>query len=134
MNIHELIQQRQALLRKTQLANAAYVYQELGRFAARIARARLRGRVTLIFADPDGRPGWPALVADEGSQSVIDEHFTDRDVFDLADLLLYATGSESRAFLTFRIEELDRRFRPGLRRELELAGVEANDERQESAR
>lgn len=43
MNFHHLILQRDALLRQARLANAAYAYQRLGEFAARIARARLRG-------------------------------------------------------------------------------------------
>lgn len=124
MKLHQLLQQRQELLRRARLANAAFAYRELGAFAARIARGRLRGQVTLHMADAASGRAWPALVADEGSQAVLDEHFVDQDMLDLADLLVFASGGEHRTSFTFRIEELDGRFRPALRRELESAGVE----------
>lgn len=123
MKLHQLLQQRQALLRQARLANAAFTYCELGKFAARIARAKLRGQVTLQLADPAAQRAWPTLVAGEVSQAVIEEHFVDTDVLDLADLLVFASGGEGCASLTFRLEELDRRFRSVLRQELEDAGV-----------
>jgi hypothetical protein len=67
-------------------------------------------------------------VAEEGSQAVLDEHFIDRDINDLADLVVFASGGERRPSFTFRLEELDRSFRPRLRQELESAGIELPNE------
>ncbi|MBL9215878.1 MAG: hypothetical protein JNG83_10425 [Opitutaceae bacterium] len=128
MKFHHLLQQRQELLQRTRLANAAFVHHELGQFAARIARGKIRGQVTLRLADPEAQRAWPTLVADEGSQAVIDEHFVDQDVLDLADLLVFAAGGDLPTDFTFRIEELGSRFRPALRQELERAGVELPNE------
>lgn len=124
MKLDHLLQQRSTLLRQTRLANVAFVYAELGKFAARIARGKLRGQVTLHLADPAAQRAWPALVADEGSQAVIEEHFVDQDMLDLADLLVFTAGGEPRSAFTFRVEEFEARFRPALRQELEAAGVE----------
>jgi len=124
MNITHLLQQRQERLRQARLADAAFAYHELGEFAGRIARGGLRGQVTLFLADCGDQRPWPLLVADEGSQAALEEHFTDEDTLDLADLLLFVTGAEGPAAFTFRIEELDSRFRPALRQELERAGIE----------
>ncbi|MBS0633660.1 MAG: hypothetical protein JSS11_17260 [Verrucomicrobia bacterium] len=124
MKIDHLLQQRSALLQQTRLANIAFNFVELGKFADRIARGRLSGRVTLQLADPAADRAWPCLVAEEGSQAVIDEHFLDTDVLDLADLLAFAAGGEPSREFTFRLEELGQNFLPALRRELEAAGVE----------
>ncbi len=127
MTLHQLLQQRKALLRQNRLANAAFTYCELGKFAARIARGKLRGQVTLHLADPAAQRAWPTLVADEGSPAVLEEHFVDTDILDLADLLAFASGGGQASF-TFRLEELDSRFRSALRQELEDAGCELNDQ------
>jgi len=97
MKLHHLIRYRHTLLRQTRLANLAFAYAELGKYADRIARGKLRGQVTLQLADPDAQRDWPTLVAEEGSQAVIDEHFLDEDILDLADLLVFAAGDEPRA-------------------------------------
>ena len=124
MKIDHLLQQRSTLLRQTRLANVAFVFAELGKFAERINRGGLRGQVTLFLADPAAQRAWPSLVADEGSQAVVDEHFLDTDVLDLADLLAFTAGQQPQRTFTFRLEEFDHRFRPALRQELEAAGVE----------
>ncbi|HNC22639.1 MAG TPA: hypothetical protein PLU52_00425 [Opitutaceae bacterium] len=124
MKLHHLLQQRSALLQQTRLANVAFAFAELGRFAERIERGRLRGQVTLHLADPAAQREWPTLVADEGSQAVIDEHFLDHEIVELADLLGFTVGPEPRQAFTFRLEEFDARFRTALREELEASGVE----------
>jgi hypothetical protein len=124
MEMHHLLRQRSALLRRTRLANVAYAYAELGVFAGRIDRGNLRGAVTLHPADPAAGRAWPGLVAEEGSQAVLDEHFLEEELLDLADLLAFATGTEPGRPLAFRLEGFERRFRYPLRRELEGAGVE----------
>jgi hypothetical protein len=127
MKIDHLLQQRSSLLRQTRLANVAYVFAELSKFSNRIERGNLRGKVTLHLADPAAQRAWPCLVAEEGSQAVIDEHFLDHDMLDLADLLVFTAGHESPCAFTFRLEEFGRRFLPALRRELAEAGVQTRD-------
>ena len=123
MNFHQLLQQRDALLRQARLANTAFAYGRLGDLAGRIARARLHGAVTLRPGDPQENLPWPELIAEEGSQAVIEEHFLDEDVIELADILAFLSGHDQPVEYTFRLEEMGGRFLPGLRRELVQAGV-----------
>jgi hypothetical protein len=123
MKLSILLHQRPSLLRQARLANLAFAGAKLGDFAGRIARARLNGEVRLKPATPDAGQFWPVLVALNGRQSVIEEHFTDEDLMDLADVLAFLTG-EGDAEFTFRLEELADKFLAPLRHELERAGVE----------
>jgi hypothetical protein len=122
MKLSLLLAQRQALLRQARLADQAFAYRRLGEFASRIARAGLRGEITLKQPAPEADCFCASLTALSGSQSVIEEHFTDEDVLDLADLIAFATG-ENPLDLSFPIEELADRFLAPLRRELEDGGV-----------
>lgn len=122
MTLSSILIQRQTLLRQVRLANLAFAYDTLTRFAERIARARLRGRVCVKQAAPDAEQYWATLEALDGSQSVIEEHFTDEDIIDLADVISYLSGQESLD-LVFPLEELGERFLAPLRAELEQAGV-----------
>jgi hypothetical protein len=122
MNYQHLLQQREAVLRQARLANVAYAYARLRAYEERILRARLRGTVTLQFAEAEsGRP-WPVLISDEVSQSVIEEYFLDQDIFELADILRYIHEDPAMMECTFRLEEFGRRFLSALRRELLQAG------------
>lgn len=122
MKLSLLLHQREALLRQTRLANLAYAYRRLGDFAARIGRARLRGKVCLQAADPGVERYWPVLTALEGNQSVIEEHFSDENILELADLLVFITG-ENDADTLFRLEELDEQFIQPLQAQLVQAGI-----------
>jgi len=122
MNFHQLLHQRDALLRQARLANTAYAYGRLGEFAGRISRAQLHGAVRLDSGDPAGERPWPGLTALDGSQAVLEEHFLDEDILELADILCFL-GLEVGAGFTFRLEDLGGRFLPALRRELEQAGI-----------
>ena len=122
MKLSLLLTLRPALLRQAHLAGLAFAYWKLRDFATRIARAQLRGEVHLQQAEAEAGRYWASLTALEGSQSVIEEHFTDEDIMDLADLVAFVTG-ESHLDLTFRIEQLAERFVTPLRLQLELAGV-----------
>ncbi len=122
MNFHQLLHQRDALLRPARLANTAYAYRRLGEFAGRITRAQLHGVVRLDSGDPDGERPWPGLTALDGSQAVLEEHFLDEEILELADILRFL-GKEADAGFTFRLEDLGGRFLPGLRLELEQAGI-----------
>ena len=124
MNFHQLINQRDFLLRQARLANLAFAYQRLSVYAARIARGRLQGLVRLQPGDPAGDRPWPGLVALEGSQAVIEEHFLDEDGVELADILGFLDKEAGAADVAFRLEELGSRFLPGLRRELVQAGID----------
>lgn len=117
-----LLSQRPDLLRQARLANLAFAYETLAACAERIARAHLTGRVTLSAADPDAGRYCATLVALEGSQSVIEEHFTDEALMDLADVVALVRGHPTEE-VTFRIEELAEIFLAPLRIELEREGV-----------
>jgi hypothetical protein len=122
MKLSSLLAQRQALLRQARLANLAFAYDRLSDFARRIARTRLAGEVRLQQAAPDAERFWTTLTALQGNQSVIEEHFSDEDLMDLADVIAYATGDDDFD-MTFRIEELADRFLAPLREQLTQSGV-----------
>jgi len=122
MKLSILLSHRRALLHQARLAAYAFAYWKLGEFAARVARARLRGEVNLTRAAPDAEQCGTSLLALEGSQSVIDEHFTDEDIMDFADAAAVTAG-DGRLDLTFRLEELEKGFLAPLRRKLEESGV-----------
>lgn len=128
MNYQNLLRQRTALLRQARLANIAFAHERLRILAARIARARLSGEVSLRPADPSADLPWPELIATEGSQAVIEEYFLDDDIFELTDILAFLNGDATPAAHTFRLEELETRFLPALRRELARAGVDPGPE------
>ena|SRR6266542_3617823 len=122
MKLSQLLRAREGLIRRAGLANLAFAYQLLSNFARRIARARLVGLVNLKSADAEAERAWASLTALEGSQSVIEEHFTDEDLMDFADALVYITGGDE-VDLTFRLEDLTENFLIPLRGVLEQAGV-----------
>lgn len=117
-----LLAERERLLRQARLANLAFAYQTLGNFAERIARAQLRGSAVLKPVAPEEERYCATLSALEGSQSVIEEHFTDEDLIDLADVVALATG-HPHAEVTFRLEDIGEVFLSALRVELEREGV-----------
>ncbi len=117
-----LLTQRQALLRHARLANLAFAYSTLCKFDARIARARLTGSVALKHAAPNAERYWATLTALSGNQSVIEEHFGDDDLMDLADVLAFVTGNDALD-VTFRLEDLAETFLAPLRTQLEREGV-----------
>jgi hypothetical protein len=123
MKIHDLLLQRDALLRHARLANLGFAHHRLTEFGTRINRAHLHGPVTLSLPDPSVERLWPVLLALEGNQSVIEEHFTDEDIGELADILVFLHEGEGTTEFAFPIEELAGRYLPGLHRELSAAGI-----------
>jgi len=123
MKLSILLSQRRALLRQARLAAYAFAYWKLDECTRRIARAGIRGGVRLTRGAPDAPECFPTLTAIDGSQSVLEEHFTDEDIIDLADSVALATG-EGELDATFRIETLSEAFLPPLRLELERGGVD----------
>jgi len=127
MKLSHLLQQREVLLRQVHLANLAYAYWQLAGLAGRIARARLGGLVRLQPADPALAHSWPVLTALEGRQSVLEEHFTDEGIAELSSLLIFLLGEEG-ADTTFRLEDMTAQFLAPLRNQLQLAGVDLENE------
>lgn len=123
MNFRQLLLQRTALIRAARLANVAFAYDRLREFARRIECAGLGGVVTLHPVDPDADRFMPVLVAHAGSQAVIDEHFVDEDVIELADVLQFLNEEDADVELTFALGEIGTKFLPWARGELERAGV-----------
>lgn len=118
-----LVTQHADLLRQVRLANLAMAYATLEKYVDRVARAQLRGLVSLQPPRPEEERYWASLTALAGAQSVIEEHFVDQDILELADLVAFATGREEPEW-TFPIEELGERFLVPLRAEVERAGIE----------
>ena len=130
-----LLARRPALLRQARLANLAFAYATLHDFAQRIARAQLAGSVRLRHAAPQADRYWATLTALEGNQSVIEEHFADQDLMDLADVLAFATGNEA-VDVTFDLEDIADNFVTPIRLELEKEGVviDPSDARRDALR
>jgi hypothetical protein len=122
MKFNELLEGRENLQRQAALANLAFAYETLREFAERIARAQLKGEVTLKSADPDADRYWATLTANRGPQSVIEEHFTEEDLTDFADAISFSTGHDDFE-ATFSIEDFPQAFLAPLRAALENAGV-----------
>lgn len=123
MKLSQLLNSRDALSRRAQLANLAFAYETLAAMAHRIARARLVGRVALKPVDPEADRYWATLTALETSQAAIEEHFTEEDLTDLADAIAYVTGRPGLEF-TFEISAFSDIFLEPLRHSLEQAGIE----------
>ena len=117
-----LLTQREVLLRQARLANLAFAYQTLNAIAARIVQTQLSGRVTLKPMAPKEERYWPALLGDDINQSVVEEHFSDQNVMDLADVIAFITANDT-AEISFRLEDIADTFLVPLRVELEREGV-----------
>ncbi|ATC65651.1 hypothetical protein CMV30_17810 [Nibricoccus aquaticus] len=122
MNFSDLLKNRQSLLRQAHLANLAFSYATLRHFAERVSNARLQGRVRLRPADDEEGASPASLIALEGNQSVIEEHFSDEEIHLLADSIAFALET-SFDEVEFHIEHLGEKFTSALRVELNEAGV-----------
>ena len=127
MNISDLLKNRQSLLRQAHLANLAFSYTTLRRFAERVSNARLTGRVRLRPADDDEEITPATLTALEGNQSVIEEHFTDEEINQLADSIAFSLETSFNE-IEFHIEQLAEKFAAALRAELTECGVALDHE------
>jgi hypothetical protein len=79
--------------------------------------------VQLTLTDPAQDRLWPTLVAHEGNQSVIEEHFTDEDLVELADLVTFLRDDAHTQEFTFRLEGFATHFVDPVRDELARAGI-----------
>lgn len=123
MKISFLLAQRRLLQEQARLSNLAYALARLAEFCARIQRAQLCGQVHLLQAEPNAERFGNSLTALEGNQSVIEEHFAERDVDDFVDAVAYATG-EPVVDLVFDLREVEERYLKPLRERLERVGVD----------
>ena len=126
MKLSQLLASRSVLLRQATLANAAFAYATLAHWAHRIDRARLHGPVHFFGVDADAERFSPTLLALNGCQSVLDEHFDESDLLHLADALSFLSEEGATEF-EFRLEDLFSLHAPNLRTSLLKAGVELDD-------
>jgi hypothetical protein len=117
-----LLSRRLALLHEARLANLAFAYTTLRNFSARISRAQLSGHATFKSPAPHGERYLASLTAWDSSQSVIEEHFTDEDLMEVADVLTFVTGTDP-VDITFALEDFEDLFLIPLREELDREGV-----------
>lgn len=122
MKLSALLASRPTILRQAALAHTAAAWLTLQHASSRIAAAGLHGSVRLRQGDPaaDEVP-WATLTSDEIRHSVLEEHFTEDDLLEIADALAYATDMD-RADIEFPIQALSGYATP-LWRTLEKAGV-----------
>ncbi len=109
MKLSTLLSIHDRLLHHARLANMAIAYATLRRFALRVRRARLWGKVRLCQPDAPAGRNWATLTALEGSQAALEEMFTDEDLMDFADAVAFARGI-SGLEVGFCIEDLDVEF------------------------
>lgn len=122
MNLSTLLANRQALLKKAQLANKAYWFSVLDQLGRRAAAANLNVRVKLLAANPDEDRCDATLIALDRAQSLIEEHFTDKDILLMADGIAFAIDADFSE-IEFNLEDLSQSFAASLRSALESAGV-----------
>jgi hypothetical protein len=129
MDLLTLLASRDRLLEQARLANTAYAYVTIKRCSALARRARLSGLVRLQQPDPEEDRYWAELSSVFGNQSVLEEHFSEDDVTELADAVAFATG-ETPLDVTFEIGELEQRYAETLAQELQKSGVNVQSVRQ----
>lgn len=122
MKLSKLLASRQSILRQAHLATLAHAFMTMKQLADRITSAKLRGRVRLQPVNPHEERYWPTLTALEANQSLLEEHFSDEDLVDLADAAVLAIEADYSE-LEFRIEDLAEKFVVPLRATLDSAGI-----------
>jgi len=133
MKLSQLLAVRQSILRQAHLAGLAHAYFTLHRLSRRIAGARLRGPVRLQAVNPALERYCPALIALAGAQSVLEEHFSDQDLIELADALALVAGAEIEE-LEFALEDVPEKFLAPLRTTLKELGIEIDLDNDQSSR
>ena len=106
MKLSNLLATREFLIRQANLANMAFAFTTLKGLADRIESSRLTGLVALRQADESEDQYWASLTALELRQSVIEEHFSEDDVTEMADAISFSTATEFSE-MNFRLEHLD---------------------------
>jgi len=123
MKLSALLASRPTILRQAALAHIAAAWLTLHHASARIAAAGLHGTVRLTQSDPEADEApWAALTSEEIRPSVLEEHFNEDDLIELADAIGYATDSD-RIDATFPIEAIGDIYETPLLRTLKKSGV-----------
>jgi hypothetical protein len=122
MNFSKLLSSRQSILRQAHLANLAFSYFTICRLADRAAKAGLTHRVKLRATNVGEEIVPASLIALSGNQSVIEEHFSDEDVLQLADSIEFAMEGPF-AEVEFNFDDLVTAYAISLRVALERNGV-----------
>ncbi|HSI08777.1 MAG: hypothetical protein ACAH89_08645 [Rariglobus sp.] len=123
MKLSALLASRSTILRQAALAHTAAAWLTLQYTSMRIAAAGLHGTVHLRQADPaEDESPWATLTSDEIRTSILEEHFTEDDLLELAEAVSYATDADY-ADVEFRIETLGETYAAPLLKSLKKAGV-----------
>jgi hypothetical protein len=123
MKLSALLASRSTILRQAALAHTAAAWLTLQHASMRIAAAGLHGTVRLRQADPaeDDAP-WATLTSDDIRTSVLEEHFTDDDILELAEAVAYASDTDF-ADAEFPLEALGETYAAPLLASLQKSGV-----------
>lgn len=122
MKLSALLASRPTILRQAALAHTAAAWLTLQHASSRIAAAGLHGIVRLRQGDPaEDEAPWATLTSNEIRPSVLEEHFTEDDLVEIAEALSYATDTD-HADHEFPIQSLAGYATP-LLHTLEKAGV-----------
>ena len=122
MNLNTLLASRDRVNEQARLANTAFAYVTLQRYAHVVERAGLCGWVQLQQPHPEEERYAAALSGATVNQAVLDEHFDEDDVAALADAVAFSLGSPCLD-VRLRIERLEHDFVPALAGVLKRAGV-----------
>jgi hypothetical protein len=115
MKFNDPHKRQHELLQVIRIAKLAYAYQQMAKFAGRIANAGLRGEVALRGPDPEADRPVPVLLACGFSQSVIDEHFLSDEIAELYAVLAYVHQAEVIFEMRFRLEDIGAVYLPAFR-------------------
>ena len=122
MKISKLIATHDSIIEQARLANLAQAYVTVRRCAEYVRQVQLFGLVNLRQPNADEGRLWASLTALMGNQSVLDEHFGEEELMELADAIAYIRGT-TNLNLTFKIETLSAEFVAPLETMLKQAGV-----------
>lgn len=123
MKLSALLASRSTIIRQAALAHTASAWLTLSRAADRVDAARLRGAVRIrVTDDPEDDAPWASFTSDDIRTSVLEEHFSDEDLQELAEAIAFAADSRE-IDETFRIEILRETYAEPLLRELKKSGV-----------
>lgn len=100
----------------------AYAYATLNRLLLVIRRGQLSGLVRLQQPDEKEERYWATLSALSGSQAVLDEHFSEDDVAEMADAVAFASPGRGLD-VTFALDRLETEYIAPLFIALERAEV-----------
>ena len=123
MKLSALLASRSTILRQAALAHTAAAWLTLQYASLRIAAAGLHGTVRLRQTDPEEDENVSAtLTSDDIRTSVLEEHFTEEELQEIAEAFAYATDADY-ADAEFPIEKLGETYADPLLRSLKKSGV-----------